>query len=52
MFVFRFAEVEHFTSLPFNPIKDKKCDIVLDKPTIVMKLDAGTDDTFAVIYLH
>ncbi|KAK2194258.1 hypothetical protein NP493_1g07044 [Ridgeia piscesae] len=38
-----FAEVEHFTSLPFNPIKDKKCDIVLDKPTIVMKLDAGVN---------
>lgn len=36
-----YAELQEFISLPFNPIKSKKCDIILDKPTIVMKLDAG-----------
>ncbi|XP_048739593.2 EGF domain-specific O-linked N-acetylglucosamine transferase-like isoform X2 [Ostrea edulis] len=36
-----FAEVEHFSSLPFRPIQDGRCDIVLDKPTYFMKLDAG-----------
>ena len=36
------AELEHFTEFDFHPIKDKKCDIVFDKPTVLFKLDAGT----------
>ncbi|KAK2151315.1 hypothetical protein LSH36_367g02007 [Paralvinella palmiformis] len=36
-----FAELEQYTSLSFRPIKDNKCDVVVDKPTILMKLDAG-----------
>ena len=41
--VFRYAELQEFTSLPFQPLNSNKCDIVIDKPTIVMKLDAGMD---------
>ncbi len=36
-----FAELEHFTSLDWQPIPSGNCDIVVDKPTILMKLDAG-----------
>eukprot|EP00058_Branchiostoma_floridae_P014210 XP_002599698.1 hypothetical protein BRAFLDRAFT_119381 [Branchiostoma floridae] len=39
----RYAELEMFSSLPFRPIHDDKCDIVLDKPTYLMKLDAGVN---------
>lgn len=39
--VFRYAELEHFTSLPFKPLTSKHCDIVIDKPVWFMKLDAG-----------
>ncbi|XP_023241588.1 EGF domain-specific O-linked N-acetylglucosamine transferase-like [Centruroides sculpturatus] len=35
-----FAELEHFTELPYRPIQDKKCDTVFTKPTFIMKLDA------------
>ncbi|XP_033745660.1 EGF domain-specific O-linked N-acetylglucosamine transferase-like [Pecten maximus] len=38
-----FAELEHYTSLPFRPIEDRKCDIVIDKPTYLIKLDAGVN---------
>ncbi|XP_078596851.1 EGF domain-specific O-linked N-acetylglucosamine transferase-like [Branchiostoma floridae x Branchiostoma japonicum] len=38
-----YAELEMFSSLPFRPILDDKCDIVLDKPTYLMKLDAGVN---------
>ncbi|KAL3852256.1 hypothetical protein ACJMK2_015922 [Sinanodonta woodiana] len=38
-----FAEVEQFTSLPFRPIGDQKCDVIIDKPTYLMKLDAGVN---------
>ena len=40
-FTNRFAELEHYTSLPFKPIQAGKCDVVIEKPTILMKLDAG-----------
>ncbi|XP_031566079.1 EGF domain-specific O-linked N-acetylglucosamine transferase-like [Actinia tenebrosa] len=36
-----YAELEHYTSLPFKPIEDDKCDIVIEKPTLLIKLDAG-----------
>ena len=37
----RFAELEHFTSLPDKPIQVGNCDVVMQRPTIFMKLDAG-----------
>ena len=37
----RFAELEHFTSLPDKPIQAGNCDVVIQRPTIFMKLDAG-----------
>ncbi|XP_005089308.1 EGF domain-specific O-linked N-acetylglucosamine transferase [Aplysia californica] len=36
-----FAELEHYTSLPFQPSDASNCDIVFDKPTYLIKLDAG-----------
>nr|XP_034305094.1 EGF domain-specific O-linked N-acetylglucosamine transferase isoform X2 [Crassostrea gigas] len=38
-----YAEVEHFTSLPFRPIQDGHCDVIIDKPVYFMKLDAGVN---------
>lgn len=36
-----FAELQGYTQLNFRPIEDAKCDIVVEKPTYFMKLDAG-----------
>lgn len=36
-----FAELEHFTSRPDKPIQAGNCDVVIQRPTIFMKLDAG-----------
>nr|XP_027787730.1 EGF domain-specific O-linked N-acetylglucosamine transferase [Marmota flaviventris]XP_027787731.1 EGF domain-specific O-linked N-acetylglucosamine transferase [Marmota flaviventris]XP_027787732.1 EGF domain-specific O-linked N-acetylglucosamine transferase [Marmota flaviventris] len=36
-----FAELRTYTQLNFRPIEDGKCDIVIEKPTYFMKLDAG-----------
>ena len=42
--MFRFGELQHYDELSFDPFKTKKsCDVVLDKPVIFMKLDAGKD---------
>ena len=42
IFIFgRYAELEHFTSLPDKPIQAGNCDVVIQRPTIFMKLDAG-----------
>jgi len=39
-----FAELEHYSQLNFRPIIDSEhCDIVIDKPTILIKLDAGVN---------
>ncbi|XP_013380466.1 EGF domain-specific O-linked N-acetylglucosamine transferase isoform X2 [Lingula anatina] len=38
-----YAELEEYSQLNFRPIKDKKCDVVLKKPTYFMKLDAGVN---------
>ncbi|KAJ8301155.1 hypothetical protein KUTeg_020142 [Tegillarca granosa] len=50
----RYAELEHYTSLPFRPIEDNKCDIVIEKPTFLIKLDADVNiimwDTSPLIY--
>lgn len=37
----RFAELQHFTSLSVQPVQAGICDVVIKKPTIFMKLDAG-----------
>lgn len=42
----RFAELEHYTSLPVQPIQAGLCDVVVKRPTIFMKLDAGMLNTF------
>jgi len=40
--VLRFAELEHYSSLNFSPSVDPgQCDVVIDRPTILIKLDAG-----------
>ncbi|KAL9989375.1 hypothetical protein ACROYT_G003919 [Oculina patagonica] len=33
-------EVEDFSSLPFKPNEEKHCDVIVEKPTLFMKLDA------------
>lgn len=38
-----FAELQAYTSLNFTPIEDGKCDLIVEKPTIFMKLDAGVN---------
>ncbi|KAH0512651.1 EGF domain-specific O-linked N-acetylglucosamine transferase [Microtus ochrogaster] len=38
-----FAELQGYTQLNFRPIEDAKCDIVVEKPTYFMKLDAGVN---------
>ncbi|XP_030062067.1 EGF domain-specific O-linked N-acetylglucosamine transferase isoform X2 [Microcaecilia unicolor] len=39
----RFAELQTYTALNFRPLEDGKCDIVIEKPTYFMKLDAGVN---------
>ncbi|XP_075854956.1 EGF domain-specific O-linked N-acetylglucosamine transferase isoform X2 [Microcebus murinus] len=39
----RFAELQAYTELDFRPIEDAKCDVVIEKPTYFMKLDAGVN---------
>ncbi|XP_069499899.1 EGF domain-specific O-linked N-acetylglucosamine transferase isoform X2 [Ambystoma mexicanum] len=38
-----FAELQSFSALGFRPIEDGKCDLIVEKPTIFMKLDAGVN---------
>ncbi|XP_012590488.1 PREDICTED: EGF domain-specific O-linked N-acetylglucosamine transferase isoform X2 [Condylura cristata] len=42
-----FAELQSYSQLNFRPIEDAKCDIVIDKPTYFMKLDA---DVYIVMW--
>lgn len=37
----RYAELQTYSELDFHPIKDGHCDIIIEKPTVFMKLDAG-----------
>ena len=37
----RIVEIERYSSLPFHPINDGHCDVIVDKPTYFMKLDAS-----------
>ncbi|XP_037831229.1 EGF domain-specific O-linked N-acetylglucosamine transferase isoform X3 [Kryptolebias marmoratus] len=38
-----YAELQTYTELDFHPIKDGHCDIIIEKPTVFMKLDAGVN---------
>ncbi|XP_008063227.1 EGF domain-specific O-linked N-acetylglucosamine transferase isoform X3 [Carlito syrichta] len=38
-----FAELQSYTELNFRPIEGAECDIVIEKPTYFMKLDAGVN---------
>ncbi|XP_075705041.1 EGF domain-specific O-linked N-acetylglucosamine transferase-like isoform X1 [Rhinoderma darwinii] len=38
-----FAELQTFGSLTFRPIEDGHCDVVVERPTYIMKLDAGVN---------
>ena len=49
-----YAELEEYTGLDFNPFETEgECDLIIDKPSIVIKLDAGkTIPTHRQIYWH
>uniref|UniRef100_A0A8C9KZK6 EGF domain-specific O-linked N-acetylglucosamine transferase n=1 Tax=Panthera tigris altaica TaxID=74533 RepID=A0A8C9KZK6_PANTA len=38
-----FAELQSYTQLSFRPIEATECDVVIEKPTYFMKLDAGVN---------
>uniref|UniRef100_A0A673AIC8 EGF domain-specific O-linked N-acetylglucosamine transferase n=1 Tax=Sphaeramia orbicularis TaxID=375764 RepID=A0A673AIC8_9TELE len=38
-----YAELQTYTELDFHPMDDGHCDIIIEKPTIFMKLDAGVN---------
>ncbi|XP_063797008.1 EGF domain-specific O-linked N-acetylglucosamine transferase [Pseudophryne corroboree] len=38
-----FAELQIYTSLAFRPVEDGHCDLIIEKPTYFMKLDAGVN---------
>lgn len=38
-----FAELQTYSSLTFRPIDDGHCDVIIEKPTYIMKLDAGVN---------
>jgi protein O-GlcNAc transferase len=40
-FNFRYAELEKFQEFEQNPLINGECDIVIENPAIVIKLDAG-----------
>lgn len=48
----RFAELQHFTSLSVKPIQAGNCDVVVQRPTIFMKLDAGAQFNLHVIHTY
>ncbi|CAL8236846.1 unnamed protein product [Boreogadus saida] len=41
--IMRFAELQTYTELDLQPIDDGLCDLVIEKPTVFMKLDAGVN---------
>uniref|UniRef100_A0A3P9HCU9 EGF domain-specific O-linked N-acetylglucosamine transferase n=1 Tax=Oryzias latipes TaxID=8090 RepID=A0A3P9HCU9_ORYLA len=38
-----YAELQTYTELDFHPMTDGHCDIIIEKPTVFMKLDAGVN---------
>ncbi|XP_077430445.1 EGF domain-specific O-linked N-acetylglucosamine transferase isoform X2 [Vanacampus margaritifer] len=38
-----FAELQTFTELDFHPFHSESCDIIIKKPTVFVKLDAGVN---------
>uniref|UniRef100_A0A8C1LGN9 EGF domain-specific O-linked N-acetylglucosamine transferase n=1 Tax=Cyprinus carpio TaxID=7962 RepID=A0A8C1LGN9_CYPCA len=38
-----FAELETYSELDFHPLNDGHCDVIIDRPTVFMKLDAGVN---------
>ncbi|KAI4882580.1 hypothetical protein NFI96_022169, partial [Prochilodus magdalenae] len=38
-----FAELQTYTELDFHPIDDGHCDVIIERPTVFMKLDAGVN---------
>lgn len=42
-YTFRFAELQTYSELDFLPVDDGHCDVIIDRPTVFMKLDAGRD---------
>lgn len=34
-------EIQNFRSLPHRPINEGDCDVVVEKPTYIMKIDAS-----------
>jgi len=37
----RFAELQTYSELDYHPQDDGHCDVIIDRPTVFMKLDAG-----------
>lgn len=48
MIAFRIVQIEKYSSLSFHPINDGHCDVIVEKPTYFMKLDASM--TLALIF--
>ncbi|XP_048878340.1 EGF domain-specific O-linked N-acetylglucosamine transferase [Brienomyrus brachyistius] len=38
-----YAELQTYSSLPFSPLAERQCDLLVERPTIFMKLDAGVN---------
>ncbi|XP_054640868.1 EGF domain-specific O-linked N-acetylglucosamine transferase isoform X2 [Dunckerocampus dactyliophorus] len=38
-----YAELQTYTELDFDPLHSESCDIIIEKPTVFMKLDAGVN---------
>ncbi|XP_046555120.1 EGF domain-specific O-linked N-acetylglucosamine transferase-like [Haliotis rubra] len=34
-------EMEHFSSLPTQPLATGECDVIIDRPTVIIKMDEG-----------
>ncbi|RXN22342.1 EGF domain-specific O-linked N-acetylglucosamine transferase [Labeo rohita] len=39
----RFAELQTYSEFDFHPLDDGHCDVIIDRPTVFMKLDAGVN---------
>lgn len=40
----RYAELQTYTQLDSQPIEGGHCDVIVEKPTVFMKLDAGRSE--------